>query len=465
MYERFTDNARKAMQLANQASQRAKCEYIGSEHILLGLLQLSGDVAVNLLETFNIDVGELRQGLESMADQASTAPNAKQIPRAKKVIEYAMEEARALNHDYVGTEHLLLGLVRVQEGIAAQALRKQGLTIEALRAEVVKMAPGGAPSIARKFGKTVAKLTSLVAQPRVSSESFTDRARKVMQLANQEAQRLNHEYIGTEHILLGLIKEGNGVGAQVVENMGILLGNVRLEVEKLVQSGPDMVTMGKLPQTPRARMVIEYSMEEARNLNHNYVGTEHILLGLMREREGLAAQVLMTLNLTVDKVRAETIHLLRQGIRGTAIASAQTQQPAPRAIAEIPAPLATAISVMDAEIERCNTAKEQAVSIQDFQRAVSLRDEATRLRKERTAMVTEWLAKRSIDAAALAWSDGAVVKLAQTIDENEWWTLLPRLAEWLERGGCADAEILTHCRKPGEHSGRCWVVDLLLSRA
>ena len=110
-------------------------------------------------------------------------------------------------------------------------------------------------------------------------ERFTDRARKVMQLANQEAQRFNHEYIGTEHILLGLIKEGSGVAANVLKNLDVDLRKIRLEVEKLVQSGPDMVTMGKLPQTPRAKKVIEYSMEEARNLNHNYVGTEHILLG------------------------------------------------------------------------------------------------------------------------------------------------------------------------------------------
>src|SRR3972149_1444344 len=117
-------------------------------------------------------------------------------------------------------------------------------------------------------------------------ERFTDRARKVMQLANQEAQRFNHEYIGTEHILLGLIKEGSGVAANVLKNLDVDLRKIRLEVEKLVQSGPDMVTMGKLPQTPRAKKVIEYSMEEARNLNHNYVGTEHILLGLLREQEG-----------------------------------------------------------------------------------------------------------------------------------------------------------------------------------
>ncbi len=147
-------------------------------------------------------------------------------------------------------------------------------------------------------------------------ERFTDRARKVMQLANQEAQRFNHEYIGTEHVLLGLIKEGSGVAANVLKNLDVDLRKIRLEVEKLVQSGPDMVTMGKLPQTPRAKKVIEYSMEEARNLNHNYVGTEHILLGLLREQEGVAAQVLMNLGLKLEDVREEVLNLLGHGLEG-----------------------------------------------------------------------------------------------------------------------------------------------------
>src|SRR5437870_706249 len=141
-------------------------------------------------------------------------------------------------------------------------------------------------------------------------ERFTDRARKVMQLANQEAQRFNHEYIGTEHILLGLVKEGSGVAANVLKNLDIDLRKIRLEVEKIVQAGPDMVTMGKLPQTPRAKKVIEYSIEEARNLNHNYVGTEHLLLGLLREQEGVAAQVLMNLGLKLEDVREEVLNLL-----------------------------------------------------------------------------------------------------------------------------------------------------------
>jgi hypothetical protein len=142
------------------------------------------------------------------------------------------------------------------------------------------------------------------------NERFTDRARKVIQLANQEAQRFNHEYIGTEHLLLGLVKEGSGVAAEVLKNLDVDLRKVRLEVEKIVQSGLGRITPGKLPHTPRAKRVIEFAVEEARILSHNYVGTEHLLLGLLRETEGVAAQVMMNMGLKLDRVRDEILNLL-----------------------------------------------------------------------------------------------------------------------------------------------------------
>ena len=141
-------------------------------------------------------------------------------------------------------------------------------------------------------------------------ERFTDRARKVMALANQEARRFNHEYIGTEHLLLGLVMENSGVGATVIKKFGVDVSALRTEIEKLVQRGPDVVTKGKLPETPRARHVIEYAVEEARALNHNYVGTEHLLLGLLRETEGIAAQMLTNLGLRLEDVRHEVLRLL-----------------------------------------------------------------------------------------------------------------------------------------------------------
>jgi ATP-dependent Clp protease ATP-binding subunit ClpC len=155
-------------------------------------------------------------------------------------------------------------------------------------------------------------LRRLFQNPPAMYERFTDRARKVMQLANREAQRFNHEYIGTEHVLLGLIKEGHGMAANVLTNLNVDLRKVRRETERIVQHGPggEQVVVGRLPHTPRAKKVIEYSIEEARNLNHNYVGTEHLLLGLIREEEGVAYQVLMNLGLKLEDVREEVLNLL-----------------------------------------------------------------------------------------------------------------------------------------------------------
>ncbi len=141
-------------------------------------------------------------------------------------------------------------------------------------------------------------------------DRFTDRAKKVMSFARQEAMKFNHEYIGTEHILLGLVQEGSGVAANVLKNMSIDLEKIRHEVEKIVKTGPSMVTMGQLPFTPRAKKVLELSMEEASQLSHNYIGTEHLLLGLIRENEGIAAQVLMNLGVKLDEVREEVLEFL-----------------------------------------------------------------------------------------------------------------------------------------------------------
>jgi len=131
-----------------------------------------------------------------------------------------------------------------------------------------------------------------------------------MLLANQEAHRFNHGYIGTEHILLGLVKEDAGVAPNVLKSLHVDLREIRREVEKIVQFGTDAVTTGKLPQTPRAKKVIEYAIEESRNLKHDYVGTEHLLLGLLSEQEGVAALVLMNLGLKLGDVREEVLTIL-----------------------------------------------------------------------------------------------------------------------------------------------------------
>ena len=139
---------------------------------------------------------------------------------------------------------------------------------------------------------------------------FTERARKVLVLAKEEARRFSHDYIGTEHILLGLIREGDGVACAVLQNLGTDLERARLEVEKLISPGSSTSVMGDIPFTPRAKKALELATEEARTLSHNYIGTEHILLGLIREGEGVAYQVLFSLGIDLKRARQEIVALL-----------------------------------------------------------------------------------------------------------------------------------------------------------
>jgi ATP-dependent Clp protease ATP-binding subunit ClpC len=161
----------------------------------------------------------------------------------------------------------------------------------------------------QRHGSTLAKEQAFDSMDRF--DKFTDRARKVLTLAQDEAQRFNHNYIGTEHLLLGLVREGEGVAARVLENMNVELAKVRTAVEFIIGRG-DRPVVGEVGLTPRAKRVIELAIDEARRLGHNYIGTEHLLLGLVREGEGIAAGVLESLGVNLDKVRHEVIRVLSQ---------------------------------------------------------------------------------------------------------------------------------------------------------
>ena len=159
-------------------------------------------------------------------------------------------------------------------------------------------------------------------------ERFTDRARRVVVLAQEEARMLNHNYIGTEHILLGLIHEGEGVAAKALESLGISLEAVRAQVQEIIGEG-QQAPSGHIPFTPRAKKVLELSLREALQLGHNYIGTEHILLGLIREGEGVAAQVLNKLGADLNRVRQQVIQLVSgyQGKEPVAAGGPQEGQP------------------------------------------------------------------------------------------------------------------------------------------
>ena len=143
-----------------------------------------------------------------------------------------------------------------------------------------------------------------------TQSNFTPRAQQVLSLGRKEAERLNHNFLGTEHVLLGLIKLGQGVAVNVLGRLGLDLETVRAEVEKLVGTGPDQPTVGNIPYTPRVKKVIALAQQEAKQLNHTYVGTEHLLLGLLREGDGVAAKVMQTLGVDLERTRREILREL-----------------------------------------------------------------------------------------------------------------------------------------------------------
>ena len=257
-----------------------------------------------------------------------------------------------------------------------------------------------------------------------------------MQLANDEARRFKHEYVGTEHILLGLVREGSGVAANALKNLDVDLHKIRREVEKIVQPGPDPVTVvSKLPQTPRAKKVVEYSIEEARQLNHNYVGTEHLLLGLLREEEGVASVILRNFGLNPDLV-GEEIHRLLGDNSSPPLSPLGSLLYPQEETSDLPAEVRQLVDELNAQIKPFLELKESAVAQLDFELAAHMRDRADKLRNQKRKLLREWHRRYVIEPSWLAWNDATVAKVAYAISTEKRWEDLPILADALEEAGC-----------------------------
>jgi len=307
MYERFTDRARKVMQLAGQEAQRFNHEYIGTEHLLLALVKLLvgvGDDSTSAsiaLRKMNLDPRRIRVEIEKImkaGPEFVTAARLPLTPYGQRVVDYAKEEAHDLKQEGVETGHLLIGLVRETEGVAGRVLANMGVSLEVVRREVERATERAVQESPTEAGKSEVQ-GSAVALP------FTDGARGSMLSAAQEAQRLNHQYIGTEHMLLALVKDEAGDVAKVLKALGVEPGAVRAELERILEPGPEILTPARLPHTPPAKRAIECTIEEARALGHRRVGNGALLLGLLRSEESVAAQVLRFAGVALDAAREQ----------------------------------------------------------------------------------------------------------------------------------------------------------------
>jgi ATP-dependent Clp protease ATP-binding subunit ClpA len=333
-FNRFTERARKVLSLAQEEAQRFKHNYIGTEHLLLGLIREGEGVGAKVLRDLGVELHRAQSTVEFIIGRGDRIVLGEigLTPRAKKVIEYAVDEARRLNHQYIGTEHLLLGLLREGEGIAAGVLESLGVNLEQARRQTLAVLGGGQggvqePRPEEAEGSEIPDQDKdrainleplqdgddrpLEATPGKTGrfDKFSVRARRVMESAQQEAQRFQHSYIGTEHILLGLVRENKGIAAHVLLNLGVERDKVRSAVESIIGRG-DRIVLGEIGLTPIAKRVIELAVDEARRMNHSYIGTEHLLLGLVREGKGIAAGVLESLGVTLEKARTQTVRLL-----------------------------------------------------------------------------------------------------------------------------------------------------------
>jgi ATP-dependent Clp protease ATP-binding subunit ClpA len=253
-------------------------------------------------------------------------------------------------------------------------------------------------------------------------ERFTDQARRVVVVAQEESRKLGHDYIGTEHILLGILGAGESVAVQALASLGVSLEAAREQVEEIVGRGSHEVS-GHIPFTPRAKKVLELSLREAIQLGHNYIGTEHILLGLIREGEGVAAQVLTRLGADLNRTRQQVIQLLHgpQGAETVAEYNRPLRRPGGpggldairdrldtiagqlaaivsrlgiggEAASTAPAPRPAALRQLDERIARIGREKQAAIDAQDFERAVTLRDEEQELLRQRDDENSRWMA-------------------------------------------------------------------------
>ena len=349
-FDTFTVQLERVLSRSQEEAQFFQLNYSGTEHLLLALIHESSGVAAEVLSNLDVDANEVRKAVENIIGHGDRIVLGEIgfTPRAKKVIELTKDEARRMKHHYVGIEHLLLGLIREGEGIAAGVLLSLGVTLEKAQAETQRaLSEGGEGSVQQKsqedkesieasgeenaasirlpiqdaddriqelsqeendFIQTLGRFSQ---DDRDRYEKFTVRARRVLRFAREEAQRFQHNYIGTEHLLLGLVRENGGIAAAVLRNLGVELNKVRSAVEFIIGQGDRMV-LGKIGFTPRVKKMIELADDEARSLNHDYIGTEHLLLGMVREGEGIAVGVLESMGVPVERVRIATIKVLNQ---------------------------------------------------------------------------------------------------------------------------------------------------------
>jgi ATP-dependent Clp protease ATP-binding subunit ClpA len=302
MFDRFSENARRAMSLARQEAQRLHHDFIGTEHMLLGVLGLKDCIGTQVLRELGVDAAEARRATEASIQKGDKPAKMGQIPftpPAKTTLEQALAEAQSLHDHHIGTEHLVLGLILADDGVAAHVLRGFGVTIGQARAQVKQYReahPEGRPAEIRR------------APPTTTGRSMS--MPPVLRAAREEASNLGHRAIGTEHLLLA-ISIIEGAAAAILREAGATPDALRAAVGKLRHHGDSAVTTSAWTFTPYAVAALDRTEAEADSLGSRPFGPEHLLLAVLAVRDGLGVTALTSLGIDADGLRSTVVERLR----------------------------------------------------------------------------------------------------------------------------------------------------------
>ena len=296
-FDRFNDRAKRVLALSQDEAIRFNHNFIGPEHLLLGLVREGAGVAARVLDSFNVLLSQLRAKVEEKLGRDDSGQRPSEImlsPGVKKIIDSASEEMRSLGHSHIGTEHLLLGLLDFADGPAAALLTELGVALDDVRARVMQQL--GAPTFRPPRTAQGAPTGDLFGR-------FDERAKRVLAFAQNEAVLLKHNYIGTEHLLLGVLRDEESLAARVLTSLGVGLSRARAGVQYIIGPGDEPTNPSEMTLSPRTKKVIELAMDEARRLGHERVAPEHILLGLAREGEGIASGIIESAGVSMKQLR------------------------------------------------------------------------------------------------------------------------------------------------------------------
>ena len=310
--QQFTKGAQDVMRLAQKSSEDYKHNYIGTEHLLLGMLLERKGIAGRALRQLGIDETRVEELLQRMtrAEQRSEHAPVELSPGCKRVLELAVSEAQRRQDNLIDTKHLLLGLVGLPEGVAIDIFKRMGITPKAITYQIDIVSSDAIDFSKASSAPPLPPLPETTRTPR-RMERFTQRARRVLSLAQEAAESFQHNYIGTEHLLLGLILEEGGVAGRVLRELGSDQRRVEELVERMTRASPRTTTIA--PElSPGTKRVLELAVDEARRMGHHYIGTEHLLLGLVRLPEGVAIDILKRLGISPEEVRRQTRRVLQE---------------------------------------------------------------------------------------------------------------------------------------------------------